>query len=181
MLQSMYASFCFRLNRGNFTLDNREDLWRLLMTMTLNKTRNAAARHGSQRRDYRREAAGVSSPDDSLTPDEALAQMEDASPTPAEAAELTEQLERAPFRLARTVAPDRHVEAGGLHERGDRRSRPAQLHRANDRAETAANPQTVGTAGLRRPYSRRPGASRTTFGWRRTDASAASVWMWLRQ
>jgi DNA-directed RNA polymerase specialized sigma24 family protein len=91
VLQSMYASFCLRQQRGDFALGGREDLWQLLVTMTLNKTRNAAARHRSQRRDYRREqgAAGGEGP---MTPDEALAALEGAGPTPDEAVELTEQL-----------------------------------------------------------------------------------------
>jgi hypothetical protein len=98
VLQSMYASFCFRQQRGDFSMDDRSDLWRLLVTMTLNKTRKAAEKQRSQRRDYRREAnvggAAGAGENDSFTDDEALAQMEDSSPSPAEAAELTEELER---------------------------------------------------------------------------------------
>jgi RNA polymerase sigma factor (sigma-70 family) len=106
VLQSMYASFCLRLQRGDFALAGREDLWQLLVTMTLNKTRNAAARQRSQRRDYRREegrAGDVAAP---LTPDEALAQMEDSAPTPDEAIELTEQLHR---RLQALPPPLRQI------------------------------------------------------------------------
>jgi hypothetical protein len=106
VLQSMYASFCLRQRRGDFALDDRDDLWRLLVTMTLNKTRNAAARHRAGLRDYRREQGGAGAGGDSLTPDEALAQLEDAAPTPAEAAELTEQLHR---RLAVLPGPLRQI------------------------------------------------------------------------
>jgi RNA polymerase sigma factor (sigma-70 family) len=104
ILQSMYASFCLRLKRGDFTLDSRADLLRLLVTMTLNKTRSAAARHGSQRRDYRRD--GGSGGDDSLAQEEALARMEDSAPTPEEAVELTEELQR---RLASLPEPLRQI------------------------------------------------------------------------
>jgi DNA-directed RNA polymerase specialized sigma24 family protein len=92
VLQSMYASFCLRQQRGDFSLGGREDLWQLLVTMTLNKTRNAAARHRAGRRDYRREQGAAAGAEGSMTPDEALAAMEGAGPTPDEAAELTEQL-----------------------------------------------------------------------------------------
>jgi hypothetical protein len=94
VLQSMYASFCLRQQRGDFSLGSREELWQLLMTMTLNKTRNAAVRHSGQRRDYRREADVRGSEQGSLTHEEALAQLESAALTPVEALELTEQLHR---------------------------------------------------------------------------------------
>ena len=58
MLQSMYASFCIRQQRGNFDLAGRDDLWKLLVTVTLRKARNAARRHRREARDYRREGGG---------------------------------------------------------------------------------------------------------------------------
>jgi hypothetical protein len=105
VLQSVFASFCLRQKRGDFTLDSRDELLRLLVTMTLNKTRSAAARHGSQRRDYHRETPAGRA-DDSLSPDEALAQMEDTAPTPEEVVVLTEQLER---RMASLPEPLRQI------------------------------------------------------------------------
>src|SRR5262245_37198866 len=57
ILQSMYASFCARLRRGEFELEGRSDLMKLLVTMTLFKTRRTIARHRRQRRDARRETA----------------------------------------------------------------------------------------------------------------------------
>ena len=56
ILQSMYTSFCARLKRGEFELEGRGDLMKLLVTMTLFKTRRTIARHRRQRRDTRREA-----------------------------------------------------------------------------------------------------------------------------
>src|SRR5438045_3988515 len=55
LLQSMYASFCARQQRGDFELSDRHDLWRLLVEVTLNKARKAAVRHSRRKRDYRRE------------------------------------------------------------------------------------------------------------------------------
>ena len=57
VLQSMYASFCLRQRRGNFDLSGRDDLWKLLVTVTLRKARNAARSHRREVRDYRRECA----------------------------------------------------------------------------------------------------------------------------
>jgi RNA polymerase sigma factor (sigma-70 family) len=93
ILQTMYASFCVRMQRGDFSLGSREDLWLLLVTITLNKTRKAAARQRRHCRDYRREVADAGVAEDA-SPNEALAQMEDDAPTPADAAELTEELQR---------------------------------------------------------------------------------------
>ena len=45
VLQSMYKSFCLRQQRGEFDLANRDALWSLLVTITLNKTRDVAKHH----------------------------------------------------------------------------------------------------------------------------------------
>ena len=45
LLQSMYASVCRRQQRGDFELYGRDDFWKLFVTITLNKARNAAKRH----------------------------------------------------------------------------------------------------------------------------------------
>jgi RNA polymerase sigma-70 factor (ECF subfamily) len=95
VLQSMYKSFCLRLQNDQFELEGRGDLWNLLVTMTLHKTRTVATRHRREGRDVRREQPG--SPGDSaasLAPNWAFEQMEAAAPTPAEAAVLTEEFQR---------------------------------------------------------------------------------------
>ena len=48
--QSMFKSFCLRQQRGEFDLAGRDELWRLLVTITIRKARNAAK---AQRRDKR--------------------------------------------------------------------------------------------------------------------------------
>jgi ECF sigma factor len=40
--QSMFKSFCLRQQRGEFDLAGRDELWKLLVTITLRKARNAA-------------------------------------------------------------------------------------------------------------------------------------------
>jgi hypothetical protein len=67
LLQSVGKSIFRRLERGDFDLAGRDDLWPLLVTITLNKACNAAAGilpGGSDRTDNRRDAAprGVSTP-----------------------------------------------------------------------------------------------------------------------
>ncbi len=46
VLQSMFQSFCARQGRGEFELAGRDELWKLLVTITLRKARNAANKHG---------------------------------------------------------------------------------------------------------------------------------------
>ena len=55
VLQSMYKSFCLRQQRGDFDLTGRDQLWGLLVQITLRKARNAAARHRRGKRDVSRE------------------------------------------------------------------------------------------------------------------------------
>ncbi len=55
VLQSMYKSFCLRQRRGDFDLANRDQLWNLLVQITLCKARNTANRHLQGKRDVRQE------------------------------------------------------------------------------------------------------------------------------
>ena len=95
VLQSMYKSFCLRQQRGDYDLANRDQLWDLLVTITLRKARNAAQRHCFKIRDVRREQAGDGpGAEPSGPPCRALEGIEDSDPTPAQAAVLNEALER---------------------------------------------------------------------------------------
>jgi DNA-directed RNA polymerase specialized sigma24 family protein len=97
VLQSMYNSFCLRQRRGDFDLANRDELWKLLVQITLPKARNLANRHHLPRRDVRRDASGNAAPADDLDdPAALLNQLDMNEPTPAEAALLNEALEQ-PF------------------------------------------------------------------------------------
>jgi RNA polymerase sigma factor (sigma-70 family) len=99
VLQSMYKSFCLRQQRGEFDLAGRDALWKLLVTITLRKTRNAAKRQGRDKRDVGRERT-MSAKDETGSDDWAIEQMEAAAPSPAEAALLNEALERRLEALA---------------------------------------------------------------------------------
>jgi len=92
VLQSMYASFCLRQQRGSFELFGRDDLWKLLVTVTLRKARNAARRHRQQTRDYRRECAHPANRSLDAS-DGVLEELDASGPTPDDAAALNEALE----------------------------------------------------------------------------------------
>ena len=102
VLQSMYKSFCLRQQRGEFDLSGRDALWSLLVTITLRKARNAAKKHGRDRRDVAREQT-IAGGDEAESAHWALEQMEASGPSPAEAAVLNEALER---RLEALGDPD---------------------------------------------------------------------------
>jgi DNA-directed RNA polymerase specialized sigma24 family protein len=99
VLQSMYKSFCIRQRRGDFDLANRDQLWNLLVHITLQKARNTANRHHQAKRDVRREET---EPTREQVGEDAtgaiLDQIDSDGPTPAEAALLNEALETR-FRL----------------------------------------------------------------------------------
>ena len=103
VVQSMGRSFFKRVRRGDFDLGDRDALWALLVTVTLNKVRNAADHHFAAKRDVRRKQP-IPSSDESRSdaPHEALVRESD-EPTPAEAAALNEALER---RLRDLPEPD---------------------------------------------------------------------------
>jgi RNA polymerase sigma factor (sigma-70 family) len=97
--QSMFKSFCLRQQRGEFDLAGRDELWRLLVTITLRKARNAANAHRRRKRDVARERT-TSSGGDPRSVHWILEEMEAAAPTPAEAMVLNEALERRLEALA---------------------------------------------------------------------------------
>ena len=99
VLQSMYKSFCLRQQRGEFDLAGRDALWKLLVTITLRKARNAAKKQMRDRRDIAREQT-IADQDDGEAAQWALEQMDAAGPSPAEAAVLNEALERRLEALA---------------------------------------------------------------------------------
>ena len=48
--QSMYKSFCLRQQRGEFDLAGRDELWRLLVTITLRKAQRAGCTRAAETR-----------------------------------------------------------------------------------------------------------------------------------
>jgi RNA polymerase sigma factor (sigma-70 family) len=87
-----------RLERGDFDLAGRDDLWALLARVVRNKACNAADRQLCDKRDVRRTRAFVPSDvDQSDAPRRGPGPVEDPEPTPEEVAvatELCEELER---------------------------------------------------------------------------------------
>lgn len=57
IVQSVYRSFFERAKQGQFVTERSGDLWRLLATITVNKTRCHARYHGRQKRNVDREQA----------------------------------------------------------------------------------------------------------------------------
>jgi RNA polymerase sigma factor (sigma-70 family) len=95
VLQSMYKSFCLRQKQGMFDLNDRNDLWKVLVAITENKALNVAAKNTRQRRDVRREPAPGGSEDDSDgQKKDALLGVPAPQPTPQQAAVLVDEFER---------------------------------------------------------------------------------------
>jgi RNA polymerase sigma factor (sigma-70 family) len=105
VLQSVYESVCRRQGRGEFDLLGRDDLWRLLVTVTLRKARNAGRWHTRAKRDARRESQDPRNPAGEEFPIRELASLE---PTPDEALEFAdafgERLNGLPDEILRTIA-----------------------------------------------------------------------------
>lgn len=102
VLQDMYASFCRRQRRGEFDLAGRDELWGLLVRITLCKVRNTANKHARKRRDIGREQAWSAGVEAGALSKE-LHGLQDRGPAPDEAALLNESLEQ---RLALLGDPD---------------------------------------------------------------------------
>src|SRR5262249_26616266 len=64
VVQSMFRSFCARQKRGDFELAGRDDLWRLLVTITIRKARNTTKAHRRERRDIAREQVALQTASD---------------------------------------------------------------------------------------------------------------------
>jgi DNA-directed RNA polymerase specialized sigma24 family protein len=97
--QSMFKSFCLRQQRGEFDLAGRDELWRLLVTITIRKACNAAKAQRRDKRDVARQQT-LSGDDETGPAGWVLEQMEAAEPSPLEAAVLNEALERRLQALA---------------------------------------------------------------------------------
>jgi RNA polymerase sigma factor (sigma-70 family) len=100
VLQETYQSFFRRQREGEFELENRDDFWRLLVTMALRKAKNTAKKHQRERRDYRREVRSSPADDDPARVDLSLAELSASMPTPQEVASWAEELERHVIALS---------------------------------------------------------------------------------
>jgi DNA-directed RNA polymerase specialized sigma24 family protein len=96
VLQSMYASFCAGQLEGNCTPSSREELWKLLVRITMCKVVNTAHRHMAARRDVRRERPEPKAhkAGDSLFPRWMLEYVDRAQPSPEEKLIVLEEIKR---------------------------------------------------------------------------------------
>jgi RNA polymerase sigma factor (sigma-70 family) len=90
VLQSVFKSFFHRCGLGQFRLDSRQDLWALLVSLTLHKCCNRADYFRAARRSVDREVQSPPPLDSSAVEWEALAR----DPGPPEAAMLADTIER---------------------------------------------------------------------------------------
>jgi RNA polymerase sigma-70 factor (ECF subfamily) len=90
VVQSTYKSFFHRYGDGELAVVNWNSLWGLLTRITLRKCAERVAYHRAECRDAAREASARRGTEDAATWPEALAR----DPTPLEAAELSETLQR---------------------------------------------------------------------------------------
>ena len=85
IVQSTYRSLFVRMRQGEYELGSGHDLWKLLVTITLNKVRRKAKFHRTARRDMNRDqsvtdgtgALANRSPDGGPTPDDAAALVDE--------------------------------------------------------------------------------------------------------
>ncbi len=57
VMQSAVKSFLMRASAGNFRIENSQDMWKLLVTITVRKAREQVRHHTAERRDIGREVA----------------------------------------------------------------------------------------------------------------------------
>jgi DNA-directed RNA polymerase specialized sigma24 family protein len=90
VVQSAYKSFFLRYGEGRMRVDNWSGLWGLLTVITLRKCAERVAYHRAQCRDVAREAVASNADADRAPCLEVLGR----EPTPLEAAELSETVDR---------------------------------------------------------------------------------------
>ena len=142
MALSAFQSFCERAGRGQFPqLDDRDDLWRLLATITVRKALDTMRHQTRQKRgggSVLGESALLAGDDGR---GEGLAEVLSREPTPEAVARFAEDYDRFLARLARPGAADRRpAPAGGSDHPGDRR-RELKVSTKTDRPEAPAHPR----------------------------------------
>jgi DNA-directed RNA polymerase specialized sigma24 family protein len=96
---SAFHSFCDRVGRGQFPkLDDRDDLWRLLVTITVRKVVDTV-RHQTRQKRGGGLVLGESAVMSQGSDDEGMTQFLSREPTPEDAARFTDEYERLLARL----------------------------------------------------------------------------------
>ena len=88
IVQSAYRSFFVRMRNGEYDLGNGAGLWKLLLTITLNKARQQGRFHRAQKRDVGRDQSTAGSASGISIEDLA----HNNSPSPADAAIFIEEV-----------------------------------------------------------------------------------------
>lgn len=95
VLQSACRSFFRRVQDGQFEFDADDDVWKLLVTISLNKLRSQVRKHSAAKRDAAQEVPRGS---DEI-PDEFHLEKLTETPSPVEAFIFTEMIERVSSKL----------------------------------------------------------------------------------
>ena len=88
VVQSVYRSFFARAREGQYAIERRGDLWRLLSAITVNKVLRQVQHHGQQKRNPNREQP-VSADNEGGRP---YAELFAADPSESDAAAVTDEL-----------------------------------------------------------------------------------------
>ena len=96
VLQSTCRSFFRRVQEGQFQFDEDDDVWKLLVTITLNKLRNQIRKHSAAKRDAGQELR----PRTDDRPDDFHVQRVGSSPEPVEAFAFSETIESVADKLS---------------------------------------------------------------------------------
>jgi RNA polymerase sigma factor (sigma-70 family) len=95
VLQSMFASFCAGQSKGSKAPASREELWKLLVRITMCKIVNTAHRHLAERRDIRRERGEPKGDtDEKRFPQWMLDHVDRSQPTSEERIAAVEEIQR---------------------------------------------------------------------------------------
>ncbi|MCA9109010.1 MAG: sigma-70 family RNA polymerase sigma factor [Planctomycetaceae bacterium] len=95
VLQSACRSFFRRVQDGQFEFDADDDVWKLLVTISLNKLRSQVRKHSAAKRDAGQELSRSSNE----IPDEFHMEKLSETPSPVEAFIFTEMIERVSAKL----------------------------------------------------------------------------------
>ena len=96
VLQSTCRSFFRRVQEGHFQFDEDDDVWKLLVTITLNKLRNQIRKHSAAKRDAGQELR----PRSNDRPDDFHVQRVAGRPEPMEAYAFSETIETVADKLS---------------------------------------------------------------------------------
>ncbi|MGE0379181.1 MAG: RNA polymerase sigma factor [Planctomycetaceae bacterium] len=95
VLQSACRSFFRRVQDGQFEFDEDDDVWKLLVTISLNKLRSQVRKHSAAKRNAAQEVARR----DNSLPDDFHLEKLAATPSPVEAFIFAEMIERVSDQL----------------------------------------------------------------------------------